>query len=93
MTEEERKRRLAEMQQDGSTNEEKRRARVEEGRHREKVEDARDVGLTVEHKRGAEKDMKPAFLDKLVQGNSESIEERLQTLKHTRQRGGEGGFL
>lgn len=98
LTAEEKARRLAAMQQDGAANEEKRRARVEHGIARERTEDAQEAGLTVEGKRGAEKEMRPEFLQKMgaeaYMGGGETLEERMQKLQHTRQRrADEGGFL
>lgn len=98
LTAEEKARRLAAMQQDGVVNEEKRRARVQQGIAKERAEDAREAGLTVETKRGPEKEMRPEFLQKMgaeaYMGGGETLEERMQKLQHTRQRGaGEGGFL
>ncbi len=98
LTEEERQRRLAAMQQDGVLNEEKRRERVQRSVEREKAEDARDAGMTVETKRGLDKEARPQFLQKIgaeaYMGGGETLEERMQKLQHTRQRQpDERGFL
>lgn len=78
------------MQQDGSYNEEKRKQRVERGIRQEKLEDAKDSALTIESKRGMDKEMKPEFLQKLganvYMGGEETLEERMQRNKATRQR-------
>eukprot|EP00624_Nannochloropsis_granulata_P001907 evm.model.NODE_19166_length_72781_cov_34.074345.4 len=87
------------MQADGNVNEEQRRTRVEQGRDKEKEEAAKETGLTVETRRGGEKEVKPEFLQKMgaqvYMGGEETLVERMDRLKHTRQRnrGGEAGFL
>jgi hypothetical protein len=101
LTAEEKAARLAAMQQDGHLNEEKRRERVQRGMERERAEDAQEAGMTVEAKAKAStlaKEMRPEFLQKMgaeaYMGGGETLEERMEKLKHTRQRrADEGGFL
>lgn len=98
LTAEEKQRRLAAMQEDGLVNEEKRRERVARGLEKEQAEDAQEAGMTVEAKRGLDKEMRPAFLQKIgaeaYMGGGETLEERITKLSHTRQRSGdEKGFL
>ncbi|CAN0433061.1 unnamed protein product [Ectocarpus sp. 12 AP-2014] len=90
MTPEEKMRRLKEMEDDGTRNQELKKQRVEEGRHADargrgggKVKaDGRGGG-------GADTKSKPSFLDKMrgEQVDAMGLEERMKRNRHYQQRG------
>ena len=89
LTEEEKRKRLEEMEQDGLMNEEKRRRRVDTGVKQEKAQEAEDQALSALGKAGRPED-RPEFLQKLsskvYMGEAMSLEERMAQNRHTRQR-------